>query len=596
MITNRQSTETGTSSTHIHQECLQHLPHSNWAYLYNKEVVHLRVRTKKGEVDRVFALTGDKYDWESYHHELPMRKVASGRFYDYWQTGVMPDHRRFSYAFRFHAGQETVWLTETGVCDEAPDAPNGFFDRPYVHEIDLFAPPEWAKSAVFYQIMPDRFANGDPDNDPEDAAEWGEAPTVDNFFGGDFQGIIDKLDYLEDLGITAIYLTPIFEAPTNHKYDTLDYKKVDPHFGDLELLKRLVQEAHDRGIRIVLDAVFNHISANSPQFKDVIEHGEQSRYADWFHINSFPVKVREGKPNYDAFGFFEQMPKLNTANPETREYLLDIAVYWLKEVGMDGWRLDVANEIDHTFWREFRKRIKAIHPEAFIIGEVWNDSLRWLEGDQFDSVMNYPLSDRLLEFLNSDSIDADRFSAQIGHLLMRYPQQANEVMFNLLASHDTPRLLTLLGGDKRKLKLATAFLFTFPGTPCIFYGDEIGLEGEGDPDCRKSMVWDEAKQDRGLHANYRELIALRRKHPALRTGEFQFIRANAKEKALIYERYNEQEHLTVWMNPAEQPVTLSLKLEGSWQDALEGAPVAASGGTIRMELPPFGYKILAKIK
>ncbi|WP_246188022.1 alpha-glycosidase [Paenibacillus tengchongensis] len=593
MITNQRKIQPD-HPTQIHLECLHHLSHSKWAYSYDKDVFHLRVRTKKGDVNRAFALTGDKYDWEAFHHEHPMRKVASDRFFDYWQAGVTPDNRRFSYAFRFHAGQESVWLTETGVYTEEPEAPNGFFDQPYVHIIDMFDPPEWAKSAVFYQIMPDRFANGDPDNDPEDISAWGETPDTESFFGGDLQGIINELGYLADLGITALYLTPIFEAPTNHKYDTLDYKKVDPHFGDLELLKQLVQEAHAKGIRVVLDAVFNHIGANSPQFKDVIEHGEQSKYAGWFHIHSFPVEVKEDRPNYDAFGFFPQMPKLNTANPETREYLLDIAEYWLKELGMDGWRLDVANEIDHAFWREFRKRIKAINPEAYIIGEVWTDSLRWLDGDQFDSVMNYPLSDRLLEYLRDDSLGADTFAAYIGHLLMRYPQQANEVMFNLLASHDTARLLTQLGGDKRKLKLAAAFLFTFTGTPCIFYGDEVGLEGEGDPDCRKCMIWEEEKQDRGLLQSYRELIQLRHKHSALRTGEFGFLRAREDERAFVYERFNDEEHLTVWMNPSDQPVQLSLELEGRWDNALSGERAEPVEGLIQVELEPYGYTILKK--
>ncbi|WP_310828697.1 glycoside hydrolase family 13 protein [Paenibacillus pedocola] len=484
MISNEQAINSARLQTNIKLDCLHHVPHSNWAYLYDKDTFHLRVRTKKLNVDRVFALIGDKYDWETYHHEYEMRKVSSDRFFDYWQTAIRPEHRRFSYGFRFHSGEETVWMTENDILTKEPEAPAGFYDRPYIHEIDLFQAPEWAKSAVFYQIMPDRFANGDPGNDPENTSPWGDTPTEESFFGGDLQGIIDHLDYLEDLGITAIYLTPIFEAPTNHKYDTMDYKQVDPHFGDLELLKKLVEKSHSKGIRIVFDAVFNHMSANSPQFRHVIEHGEQSEYVNWFHINEFPVKVREGNPNYDTFGFFEQMPKLNTANPDTREYLLDIAEYWLKEVGIDGWRLDVASEIDHVFWREFRGRVKAINPDAFIIGEVWNDSLRWLQGDQFDSVMNYPLSDRLLEYLKSDDMDAETFASHISSLLMRYPQQANEVLFNLMASHDTPRVLTQLKGDKRKLKLAIAYLLTFTGTPCIYYGDEIGLEGDGDPDCR----------------------------------------------------------------------------------------------------------------
>lgn len=579
----------------IQLECLYHVPHSNWAYQYDKNTFHLRVRTKKHNVDQVFVLTGDKYDWENYHDELKMVKVASDLFFDYWETSVIPENKRFSYGFRFHSGDETVWLIDSGVCTEEPTAPDGFYERPYLHEIDLFKVPEWAKYAVFYQIIPDRFANGNPRNDPKGISKWGDKPTTESFFGGDLQGIIDHLDDLTDLGITAIYLTPIFEAPSNHKYDSTDYLEVDPHFGDLKLLKKLVNTAHAKGIKIVLDAVFNHISADSPQFTDVIKHGEKSKYADWFHIHEFPVKVKEDNPNYDAFGFVADLPKLNTANPEAREFLLTIAQYWLQEVGIDGWRLDVANEIDHAFWRDFRKLVKEINPEAFIIGEVWTDSLRWLQGDQFDSVMNYPFSSRLIEFLLKEDMNADTFAAYIGGLQIRYPLQANEVLFNLLASHDTPRILTQLGGDKRKLKLATAFLLTYPGTPCIFYGDEIGLEGEGDPDCRKCMIWEKEGQDLDLLEHYKGMIHLRKKYPVLSTGRFSFLYTDAQDRSFVYERTDEQSQITIWMNASEQKSSLVLPLEGHWQDALNNEPLAPTDGKIHIELAPYSFRILIRV-
>lgn len=585
-----------SSKQAIQLESLYHVPHSNWAYQYDKNTFHLRVRTKKQNVNQVFALTGDKYDWENYHDEQRMYKVASDLFFDYWETSVIPENKRFSYGFRFHSGEETVWLIETGIFREEPTAPDGFYERPYLHEIDLFKVPEWAKHAVFYQIIPDRFANGNPTNDPKRISKWGDKPTTESFFGGDLQGIIDHLDDLTDLGITAIYLTPIFEAPSNHKYDSTDYLEVDPHFGDLKVLKKLVNTAHSKGIKIVLDAVFNHISADSLQFKDVIKHGENSKYADWFHIHEFPVKVKEDNPNYDAFGFVADMPKLNTANPEAREFLLNIAQYWIQEVGIDGWRLDVANEIDHAFWRDFRKLVKEINPEAFIIGEVWTDSLRWLQGDQFDSVMNYPFSKRLIEFLLTEDMNADTFAAHIGGLQIRYPLQANEVLFNLLASHDTPRILTQLGGDKDKLKLATAFLLTYPGTPCIFYGDEIGLEGEDDPDCRKCMIWDKDGQDLDLLEHYKVMIHLRKKHPVLSTGRFRFLYTDDQDRSFVYERTDEQSQITIWMNASEQPSSLALPLEGQWQDALNHEPIAPSDGQIHMELAPYSFRIMIRVE
>ncbi|KWX89269.1 cyclomaltodextrinase, partial [Paenibacillus riograndensis] len=273
---------------------------------------------------------------------------------------------------------------------------------------------------------------------------------------------------------------------------------------------------------------------------------------------------------------------------------LDTAGYWLKEVGIDGWRLDVANEIDHTFWRDFRKLVKDINPEAFIIGEVWSDYMRWLHGAHFDSVMNYTLTSRLMYYPNNGDINAGRFGEQLGNLLMRYPQQANEVLFNLLASHDTPRILTQLGGNPGKLKLAAAFLFTFTGTPCIFYGDEIGLEGEGDPDCRKCMIWEEERQNRDLFESYQSLIRLRKAFPALQTGRFRILTADPQQRAFVYERVDENAHFVISLNPSEQPATLRLPLEDRFQDALNGEKLIPSDGQMVLDLAPYGYKILIK--
>lgn len=576
-------------------ECFYHAPRSNWAYPYQKDVFHLRVRTKKDDVHTVFAVTGDKYDWERCKEELEMRKTATDQWFDYWEASIRPRHRRFSYAFRFHAGDEALWMTEAGIFAEEPFPAGGYFEVPYIHEVDLFAAPEWAKSAVFYQIMPDRFANGDSGNDPEGTLEWGAGPTLDSHFGGDLQGIIDHLDYLSDLGITALYLTPVFAAPSYHKYDTTDYYAVDPQFGDTKLLKKLIQYAHDRDIKVVLDAVLNHTHLDFPPFQDVLEHGEQSQYADWFHIDSFPVRVGNGEQesNYATFGFYEHMPKLNTANPEVKKYLFDVATFWLKEVQADGWRLDVANEIDHHFWRGFRETVKSVNPEAYLIGEVWSNSMNWLLGDQFDSVMNYPFADRVLRFFQEDGQSAEAFAAEISNLLVRYPQQVNEVIFNLLGSHDTPRVLTLCGEDKRRLKLAIVFLFTYIGTPCIFYGDEIGLKGDDDPDCRKCMEWDPDRQDRELYDFYKLMIALRKEHKVLRSGFFRFLQANADERGIIYERIDDNSHFIVWMNNTGQQATLSHPIKvNDWQDALTSEPVETVDGRMDIALEPLGYRII----
>ncbi|MGZ7441584.1 alpha-glycosidase [Paenibacillus sp. TH7-28] len=573
-------------------EALYHVPRDKWAYAYDPATIHLRFRTKRDDVERVFALTGDKYDWKGTYQELAMEKAAHDRMFDYWEVSVRPKFKRLSYAFKLVSGAETVYVQDSGIQTEEPTPPGELFEFPYIHEIEVFKVPEWAKQAVFYQIIPERFANGDPSNDPKPVETWSGKPTRENFFGGDLQGVLDHLDDLVDLGITAIYFTPLFTAPSNHKYDTMDYKQVDPHFGDNELLKKVVESCHERSIRVVLDAVFNHCGEQFPPFQDVLKNGAASPYADWFHVNKFPARVENGVPTYDTFGFFPKMPKFNTANPQLKEYLLGVAEYWIKEIKLDGWRLDVANEIDHHFWREFRQVVKRANPDAYLIGEVWSDSLNWLLGDQFDSVMNYPFADKVLEFFTG-GMDGCAFSDEMGALIMRYPQQTNEVVFNMLCSHDTPRLLARVGGDKRKLKLCVVFLFTYIGTPCVFYGDEIGLTGDGDPDCRKCMEWDQSKQDRELYDFYKLMIALRKKHTALRQGRFRFLHAEPGDPCIIYERMDEAMHFTVWMNNTPEPRTLTHPMQTSdWRDGLTEEPVAPVGGVMNVSLDPYGFRIL----
>lgn len=573
-------------------EALYHVPRDKWAYAYDLNTIHLRIRTKRDDITKVYAMTGDKYNWNGTYQELLMEKAAHDGMFDYWEVDVRPKYRRLAYAFKLLSGNETVYMLDTGIQYEPPTPPGELFEFSYIHEIDVFRVPEWAKTAVFYQIMPERFANGDSSNDPSSVEPWGGKPTRVNFFGGDLQGVMDHLVYLSDLGINAIYFTPIFVAPSNHKYDTVDYKQVDPHFGDNELLKRLVEACHNLNIRVVLDAVFNHSGEHFPPFQDVLKNGEQSKYKDWFHINHYPITVKDGIPSYDTFGFFANMPKFNTANEEVKAYLLGVAEYWIREIKLDGLRLDVANEIDHHFWRDFRQVVKQANPDAYIIGEVWSDSLNWLLGDQFDSVMNYPFADKVLEFF-SGGMDGYNFSNEMGSLIMRYPQQTNEVIFNMLCSHDTPRLLTRVGNDKRKLKLCVVFLFTYIGTPCIFYGDEVGITGDSDPDCRKCMEWDPAKQDRDLLDFYKLMISLRKQHNALRQGRFRFLQATKNDPCIVYERLDAKMHFTIWMNNTDKPRILSHPMEtDDWRDALSNEPVKPKDKVMNISLDPFAFRIL----
>ncbi|MFX3634364.1 MAG: alpha-glycosidase [Candidatus Pristimantibacillus sp.] len=577
------------------KECLHHSPNQNWAYAYDADTFHLRLSTKRDDVEEATAIIGDKYDWNKYNQEIQMDKIAVDPLFDYWEAVIRPEQKRFSYGFRVHSNEETLWLVEDGIYGDQPSPPAGYYEVPFIHEIDLFAVPEWTKNAIFYQIMPDRFANGDPSNDPQTIQAWGDKPSGDSHFGGDLQGIIENLDHLIDLGVNAVYLTPIFTAPSNHKYDTVDYKQVDPQFGDTELLKNFVKACHEREIRVVLDAVFNHTSEQFPPFQDVLKHGEDSKYKDWFHLNGFPVEVKDGTPNYAAFGFYGNMPKLNTANPEVKQYLLDIAVYWIKEADIDGWRLDVANEVDHHFWVDFRNAVKAEKQDAFIIGEVWGNALNWLHGNEFDSSMNYPFTNRILDFFSSSERKGSDFAEQIHQLLMRYPQHTNEAQFNLLSSHDIPRVATRMGDNKQRLKQAVVFMLTSMGIPCIYYGDEVGIDGDGDPDCRKCMEWDRDKQDRELYDFYKLLIALRKEHSVLRDGRFRFLYADNDKGTMIYERRNGIEHITVWMNNTEDTVMLSHPMKvNDWHDALTGEEVPILEEQQHIELEPLGFRILCR--
>lgn len=581
----------------IELEAIYHRSGLNWSYAYNESTVHIRLRTKRGNVAQAQLECGDKYNWDKYNESIAMEQFASDGLFDYWQAVISPRFRRVVYYFALYGeAGETVYFLEKGFFDTPPTILyEGLFDFPYLSPEDVHSPPEWVKEAVFYQIFPERFAKGDPSIDPEGVLEWGDVPSPTNFFGGDLQGVLDNLDYLVELGINAIYFNPLFSATTNHKYDTKDYMLVDPQFGTNEKLKELVNACHNRGIRVMLDGVFNHCGHTFPPFVDVQQNGPASRYADWFHIRDWPLKEEDGIPNYATFGFEPIMPKLNTGNEKVKTYLLEVGRYWIGELGLDGWRLDVANEVDHQFWREFRREIKRANPDAYLLGEIMHDAMPWLQGDQFDAVMNYPFTNIVLDFFARRRIDAIQFAQSINTQLASFPQQVTEAAFNLLGSHDTVRLLTLCGGNKRLMKLAVLFQLTFLGAPCIYYGDEIGLDGEHDPYNRKCMEWDPGKQDRELLGFFRRLIAMRKAHPALRGSGLRFLTVTGHPQLLAYERRDEQDRFLLLLNNNETECSVTLQSGGMnrmWLDACSDADVQRDEGTMQVVLPDFGYAIL----
>lgn len=546
----------------MERSSIQHRPNDNFAYSINAETLHIRLRTKKNDITYAGLIFGDPNIMDEGHwqyEKATMNLSGSDRYYDYWHIYVKPPYRRIRYGFELHSEDEEIIYTEKGFFDEVPNDTGCYFAIPYLHKNEVFAAPEWVKNTIWYQIFPERFANGNPDNDPKGTKPWGsEEPTLDNFFGGDFEGIIENLDYLVDLGINGIYFTPIFHAHSNHKYDTIDYMEIDPQFGTKENLKILVAECHKRNIRVMLDAVFNHSGFYFPPFQDLLEKGENSIYKDWFHPHSFPLKGGD-RPNYETFGFYESMPKLNTANSDVKQYLLEAAAYWINEFDIDGWRLDVANEVDQPFWREFRKTVKAIKPDLYILGEIWHDSMPWLRGDQFDAVMNYPFTNNVFRLIASQTINSRQFIEEMTAVYQSYPTNVFDVTFNLLGSHDTPRIFTDCGEDVARTKLIYAILLTFNGSPCIYYGDEIGLTGDMDPGCRKCMVWEEDKQNRELYNAIKELITLRREEGLLANdGQFEFLNSASNEHIVAYRKFSETRSVVVLLNPTDQTQTYTL--------------------------------------
>ncbi len=468
--------------------------------------------------------------------------------------------------------------------------------------------PKWVPDAVFYEIFPDRFARSLTVPKPAGLESWGSPPTRDGYQGGDLIGVAERLDYLADLGINALYLTPIFQSASNHRYHTHDYEKVDPMLGGTPALRRLLDDAHARGMRVMLDGVFNHASRGFFPFHDILENGSSSAYLDWFHIRQFPLSPYDGgRPaGYDAWWGLRALPKFNTDTPAVREYLWGIARRWI-DFGIDGWRLDVPNEIDDDdFWREFRRRVRVGNSETYLVGELWDEATRWLRGDIFDGVMNYQFTQACLGFFIGEEIDrdcvtktclqpgmvkgAEGFARAIERLQSLHPPAVTQVMLNLLGSHDMARFLTLAHGDRSALELATLFQMTYPGAPCVYYGDEIGMTGGHDPANRGAFPWeDETAWDRELLHLFQRLIALRHESEALRRGSYRCI--YGREDVHAHVREDERETVVVALNAGRgtRRVDLTLALgEGAVLREVWGhEEVRVESGLIRrLELPP----------
>ena len=540
----------------MNKHALLHVPESRYCFPLNKSEVVIRLRTSKNDDLKISLIYGMKYKYQHEQKtvEIPLKYTDS--LFNYYEIKLTIDDVRLVYVFLIEEDGKQYYFSEDGVTEEYnfEQAFYNCFQLPYINSNDVMDTVDWMPSTVFYQIFVDRFATGNSKKDMSYIdMKWGDKPTIKGHAGGDLKGITNHLSYLKDLGISGIYLTPIFQSKSNHKYDIIDYKKIDKSFGTTEDLVELVKKAHSLGIKIVLDAVFNHCSSEMEQFIDVRKHGRDSKYYSWFLIDGDAPEPSKG--NYECFASCDYMPKLNTANFQVQDFLIDIATYWIDVADIDGWRLDVADEVSHDFWRLFRKAVKKKKPNSIIIGENWHDAYPSLMGEQQDSIMNYAFTKSCLDYFARDRYDAKQMAEKLNGNLMRNMEQVNNMMLNLLDSHDTLRFLTELNSNKKRLKCAIALTMMMPGTPCLFYGTEIGLEGGYDPDCRRCFNWDQTEWDMKLWNEVKQLISIKKNQDALHFPE---VKISEEKKLLKVERSHENEKLTMYINMTDKPVELQI--------------------------------------
>ena len=586
-----------------------HVPKSTMAFAIDTNTLHIRFRSLKDSAKKITIIHGDPFMWHTdgddkkwqgvIQEPKEMIKEASTDIYDYWFASLEVPTKRVKYAFLID--DTHIYVSNTLVnLSEYPDYKgnlNAFFNYPYLLREDIYKAPSWVKDTVWYSIFPDRFHAYDNQN--ENVLRWENTDKYrnDQFFGGNIKGIAEKLPYLKEMGFTGIYMTPIFKAPSAHKYDTVDYYEIDPQFGTKEDFKSLVDKAHALGIKVMLDAVFNHVSNQHPFFQDAIEKGPDSKYFESFYFKEWPIERNEllkrspkdpfKAPPYETFAFTPRMPKLNADDPFMREYLLEVGEYWVREFDIDGWRLDVSNEISHDFWRAFRKRVRAVKDEVFILGENWDQSEPWLMGDQHDAVMNYEFLYPMWAFFGKHEpypMDAKTFANTLKDVMFTYPRPVIQNMFNIIDSHDTKRIARVVEEDESLLRLVYLTQYLLPGAPSIYYGGEIGLSGEHDPDNRRCMIWDEERQSAVLKAFIKKLNHIYHTEPSFKLPTLEVLAT--KDQALILKKGT----LRVLINRGSESVKFdTASIKGSYRDLLSEKSVQIEETTV---LKPYALYLL----
>ncbi len=550
----------------INLSAVSHRSTGSFCYALDNDTVVLNLKTDY-DVEQVTVVSEDPF-----HHELYRRKEWEGkpkamrRLFELekhivWTAQIKPKYKRLQYYFIIEAQGERYCVFENKICPESEREriSTEFFKFPWINPADVISPPKWVRNTVWYQIFPDRFSRASDFVNSGRFREWGDFsnPGYNDLYGGSLKGIAERLPYIKELGISGIYLTPIFLSNSNHKYNIFDYKTVDPDFGTNKDFKRLVDTAHDLDIRVMIDAVFNHCGTQFFAWKDVCEKGRESKYYDWFFINSDDFNSENystADGRFYSFSFWAGMPKLNTNNPEVQDYFSDLCVSWARDYGVDGIRFDVGDEISHAFIRRINSAVKAVNPEIFMLGEIWFDSIGWLNGYEYDSVMNYPFTGAVGDFWHDESMSARDFMHRLNFCRALYPRQVNEVLFSFLDTHDTSRVRETCANDDVLLQ-KLSILLTMAGSPCIYYGTEIAMRGKRTPYNRSCMPWYEIKS--GKHDDFKAkvsaLIKMRNGLPQTKQDEMEFVFDENHPRLLTYRKKN----VTVYINAGSKPVVIT---------------------------------------
>ena len=556
-------------------------------YSPDGETVTVNIRTDR-DADAVYLIWEDPFihelrrepDWSGRREKMTLSRELV--YQVIYTARVRPEYKRLMYYFEIEADGEVYCLFENKLCPKAEiDAVSKqFFKYAWLNSSDVIAPPAWVGETVWYQIMPDRFCRHKDAPKDDKFRVWGDfrLPLWNDVYGGTLRGITEKLDYLCELGISGIYMTPIFQSGSNHKYNTYDYTRIDEDFGTEDDLRELIAEAHRRGIRVMLDAVFNHSGSQFAPWLDVKEKGRKSPYFDWFFINSDDF-VRDEFSTEDgrfySFSFWSGMPKLNTNNPEVVGYFSDICRYWVREWDIDGIRFDVGDEISHSFIRAVRAAVKELKPDVYLLGEIWMDSLNWLSGDEYDAVMNYPFTGCVNDYWKNERLTAKDFMYAMNYCHSLYPEQVNRAMLNFLDTHDTARATESCANQDVLLQKLT-ILMTMTGAPCLYYGTEIAMKGLHTPFNRSTMPWDEIES--GDHADFtakvKKLIAVRRAHEALRGSELRYEIDPERPRLLRYARGG---NILVIVNADREPYPVRDEGEVLFANGYEEDSLCADG-------------------